>query len=104
MDGKPCGAEPPRDTGSSALLRRERRTTSSSAGSSETRRHGCCTSERGASSRSRSSSPLTKRRLLLSKTAIRQLERLPRDAERRVRDRLKVLEHESSIAHRGTAD
>src|SRR5712691_11651751 len=53
---------------------------------------GCCTSERSASSRPRSSSPLTKCRALLSKTAIRQPERLSRDANRRVRGKIKVLE------------
>lgn len=35
---------------------------------------------------------MTKRRVLLSKTATRQLERLPRDANRRIRERLTVLE------------
>ncbi len=35
---------------------------------------------------------MTKRRVFLSKTAIRQLERLPRDANRRIREQLKVLE------------
>ncbi len=34
---------------------------------------------------------MTKRRVLLSKTVTRQLERLPRDATRRIRERLRVL-------------
>lgn len=37
---------------------------------------------------------MTKRKVLLSKTARRQLERLPQDANRRVRERLRVLEHD----------
>ena len=35
---------------------------------------------------------MTTGRVLLSKTATRQLERLPRDANRRIRERLRVLE------------
>ncbi len=46
---------------------------------------------------------MTKRRVLLSKTAIRRLERLPRDANRRVRERLKILE-DDSIRPRPGAD
>ena len=35
---------------------------------------------------------MTKRKVLFSKTALRQLERLPRDANRRIRGRLVALE------------
>lgn len=34
---------------------------------------------------------MTKRKVVLSRTAIRQLERLPREANRRIRARLRVL-------------
>ena len=46
---------------------------------------------------------MTKRRVLLSKTAVRQLERLPRDASRRIRERLTVLE-DYPIRPRPSAD
>ena len=46
---------------------------------------------------------MTKRRILLSRTATRQLERMPRDAQRRIRERLKALE-EDPIRPRPGAD
>src|SRR5439155_23138760 len=45
-----------------------------------------------ASSKPRRSSLLTERRILLSKTATHQLERVPRDAHRRIRERLNSLD------------
>ena len=37
---------------------------------------------------------MTRRRILLSGTAVRQLRRLPRDAAARIREKLKVLEED----------
>lgn len=46
---------------------------------------------------------MTKRKVLLSKTARRQLDRLPRDANRRIREKLRVLE-DDAIRPRPGAD
>ncbi|MFA5896653.1 MAG: type II toxin-antitoxin system RelE/ParE family toxin [Thermoplasmata archaeon] len=46
---------------------------------------------------------MTKRRVLLSRTAARQLERLPKDAANRIRQRLRVLE-EDPVRPRPGAD
>ncbi len=46
---------------------------------------------------------MTKRRVVLSRTAVRQLERLPRDAARRIRERMRALE-ENPIRPRPGAD
>src|SRR5437879_1025441 len=62
--------------------------------SSRTQRCGSCISARSASLRPRSSCPLTGHEVLISKTAVRQLDKLERVVAERIRRKLRVLEED----------
>src|SRR2546421_12790842 len=60
------------------------------------------TNGRSEFSKRRSSSPLTKFEVFLSKTAVRQLERFPRDTASRIRAKLRLLADDPRRPRPGT--